>query len=349
MILPVHHSLSKMLCKKFLKYSAKCTLFYCKFFGFWPYYFDSKSKQFKTKWYFLPYLAILLICLLFAHTASSHIIMATIRQEFASPFTNILVMLYTTLFFCYIITIVLMQYKRLKPILRLIPQLELFLHNSSQFFGPDAEPKYPVKALVFGLKCFVLPITQGFVNIQKILNLSLAVRRCQILAFLMVSPILLAFIIPTIFLGGAICIWLMLEKINKHLNNKMDRMLQLCGYECVGKHNLNSKYSRMKQFCDLSDYLDELAIVRLRLFTLSRYFMRIFEFQIVFWLAHKFAELLLNMHFLYMFMKYIFVRKTSADSSNVTYMFILNLIDVICVKMDIFLAANVCKNIKQEV
>lgn len=324
---------------KLLKINSQLSFITAQIIGLWPFVFDTKKNLFKTSTSLRLYAG---CAFLFQYVCLLSSVTVAIRSNFnwKSYSSVTIINIYGVLYvFCFVLDY-LHQFTNFHKI-------EIIVTTGRQFYFKirhylNLRELSFMRLLIFYTFIYIiLPIYSLYLStsILKFLT-DPSERRSFIFYFLTVMPNLIISVMPNIFMGAILMGYFLFMELNKVLENVMKTARALIKVESSG-----SKYFRMNRFCELSDRLDEVAVIHLELSTLLKNINNAFSIQLLSYLTYKTTSEVVHMFLLYM----CFYLRTRNLLDIPTEMLWSVILEVLVLWTQIFLLTSTCNHLKLEV
>lgn len=260
--------------------------------GVWPYLIDKKAKTVRTTWYLKLYpLAVIFCITVFVTLGTSAFKTQDITWH--SLAANLLAIFYGFLFVTCFVSTYVDQHYRFKSIEALIKRCRRhYILRISKFFVIE-EFSYVKLLLLYTFKTIVLMIFVAYCIVIRMYLTSL-MDGFAVLAFFLINYVIS--IVPNIFFGAVLLAYYLFKQINIKVKRTTEAAITLSALKADLTQHL-----RMQRFCELSDRLDEIAVVHLELCKLINALNSVASLQLSSHVTLKFISLLVQMFFVYIY------------------------------------------------
>lgn len=275
------------------QFHVRYLLILVRLFGVWPYIIDEKSKTVRTTWYLKLY-PLAVIMFFFACVALSHVDeYDSTNIIWHSVAANLLMFLYGINFVTSFFTAFVDQNNKFKAIEALIERCHrLFTLRISKYFLIE-EFSYVKLLLLYTFKSKVMIIYSVYCIITR-MYLTSILHGFAVLAYFGTNYVIL--IIPNFFFGMVLTSYFVFKQINLKLKRISQAAISLSAGGADFKHTY-----RMQRFCELSDRLDELAVLHLELCKMMNSINSVASLQLMNHITLRFTSLLVQLFFGYIY------------------------------------------------
>lgn len=272
------------------QFNVKYSLLILRLFGVWPSIIDKKTRIIKTTWYLKLYPIIFLtcICQLMIHNSPTF---HSTEFEWKSDAANLLVSFYgiwlaNCLFSSYTV-----QYYNNKDLEMVIIYGQLLYAKLTPYFDIN-DIKFSNLLIFYTFKSIVMATFLSYTILEKMYMLSASIQR-SLSVFAIHFAIL---IVPNLFLASMLTVYFLFKQINR----KVERIVRLAivlSSEAQGK-----RHFRMRRYCELSDRLDEMAVLHMEICRFMQAINKIATLQLTNYITLKFTSILVQLFFVYMYL-----------------------------------------------
>lgn len=336
----------KMFTKPYyLYFCLNFMLFLTQLFGILPYSYDRPSKSLtRNRFSFIyPFLVI-------STTLSCYLAMGMMFRDNLPKVTTssahiagktIYISVMCCLLFTYII-----QYFKYRDVEILAPRAKRLCMEILKL-SDLYKLKYKNELALFTCKIFLvnaLIIYFGFVHISTVAPH--LVKASHFYTFAWILPTYMVSIIPDLYFSVFLLFNIGFKQINLRIIDIMIefRMLNICNDGLDER-----KFMRMKRFCDLSDRLDEMAIIHSELVSIVREFNGCFSAQILIWTIYIVMNSLLKAFFEYLTLAFYVLRLKLEFEIKFDTLFISNFMLLIMYLLKIGGVTKACSKVIGEV
>lgn len=313
--------------------SVAYSFFLIRAFGLWPYTIDRRSNTFKTTWFLMaqPILTVTLILISFARAAP--MLLPLLQRQWKSDASNMLIHIFGTINIGSLLTTYISVYLQARNVKSIIVRIQEFLVKSQRLLTDDTIRTVSA-LLIYLFKSFVLLVCLTSLACIKIQLASLS-SSGFILIFAVV-PILINAIVPNLFFGFILFAKVYFERINAQI------------VEIVRKGNLlplqkHNHFGRLH--CELSDFLDELAILHMELTRLTQDICKICNVNLTGYITWLSVNVLFQKFYVYMCISNGITELIVFPTTLV----VIGVLTIIILWSDIIMIAHFCFTIMSEV
>lgn len=330
----IQRTLQRLLFQIHVRYM----LMIVRLFGVWPYLIDEKAETFRTTWY-LKLLPLAVIFSVIASLALGTPAFKTQDITWHSVAANLLVVFYGFSFITCFFSTYIDQHYRLKSIEALIERCRrLAALRISKYFIIE-EFAYVKLLLLYTLKSKVIMIFTAYSIIIRMYVTSI-MSGFAVLSFFAINYVIS--IVPNIFFG----IVLIAYYLFKQINIKVKRISEAAITLNTLRPDLTLHF-RMQRFCELSDQLDEMALLHLDLCTLMNAINSVTSIQVTSHLTIKFMSLLVQLFFVYIYVS-VWIQQEGGRQFPIT-MFVTGIQTAILNAFELTLLVQACHIMVEEV
>lgn len=344
---------------RLLQTNISIWLFVLRLCGFWPYYYDTCQRRYRTRWFLLPYPIVMWLLLLLFFDSTSEIVYSWTRIEFHTDTARIIYTLYAGMCVLTFSSSYWLQYLwlgRIEGELNVASDLlKDVLKNSTSGTGIIPSTPYIRQLLLFMLKAALLPFVAWLLNVTNALRLSLTADQCLRQTAMLELSITIMGLVPNVH----IAMLLTATVLYCRLNVETSTIVLLAAQQAQplrrppSDDHSSDHFRRMQHFCLLSDRLDRVAELHARLTEITTRLNRMFATSLVIWITFKCMEALTHAFLAYVFVCQWLMAQTvagssisrEAASSGDRYPVEIVVIDVLVALvawLDVFLLAKIC-------
>lgn len=240
--------------------SAVYSLILIRIFGLWPYTKDHRTNEFKSTWFLKlqPILTGIILLIPFAVILPKK--WPSVTRQWKSDAANVFTDIFGTLQSASLIATYISIFLQTQRVKSIIIRSQEFMVKSQRLLTEDAIRttsailKYLFKSFVI-LACYTTLVS-------IILWMTTQSMPGYVLPFV-VLPVLLIATVPNLFFGTILFATVYFERINA----KIAEIVRNANLLMMQKYR---KFGRMHQYCELSDLLDELAVLHMELTRLTQ-------------------------------------------------------------------------------
>lgn len=333
-----------MLIKNILIYMAALGMFTNQLLGLWPYRLNYRKLLITSAWYMRLYslgtFGIALVCCVSNYTASlinenewkRSQTFATTNQIFTLIMAIVIIVTFTALQFNHT------RIERLFPVaIRLLAEVNK-LNDRLGYYGI---------LIRFAVKIVIVDCAIIFTAVSH----SSAPDRWQTYFFSIIPNMMIAFI-PNLFLVAMQTLCYYFTVINKRMERIMlatKELIDACVNDMGKRIEINSKVTMshvsMKRFCELSDQIDEIAILHLEMCRTTRTVSRLWSLQLLTWTAYSVVTFIVKL-----FKEYIAIASTinNAAIEFDMHRFANNMISLVAIFIGLVFLANIASTTMKE-
>lgn len=246
---------NSMQWKQYLQdFSAMYSWFFVRIFGLWPYTLDRRTKTFKTTWWMFAPILTGAFCCISLVVILPFLIPSLMKTKWNSDAANMVMSLYGMLIIVCMFTTYSTVYRQTEIIKSIIVRTYEFLEKSQRILPGNTMRTSAI--LLYLFKTIVLLACFTIVPCLKLRITSLSVA--GFLSPFVMIPILINATIPNLFFGYILFATVYYERINV----KIEEIVRLANTSAMQSHD---RFGRMRRYCELSDSLDELAVLHMEL------------------------------------------------------------------------------------
>lgn len=315
------------------------TYFVIQLFGLWPYSVDKAARLIKINLLKFVYsilvpLAVLylyfgfvLVQLASAQSKSLHYIESKTLGRITNFYSIIMIVSYMLLYAG--------QHFKFEAVKSVYLNCVEIIELSSTFFDRNADLSkfflnFFIKTIVFDIST-VLVLYYNFYRSSNVLAIY------PYLPLFLYMPIMAVRLFENLFYGGV----LLFEIAFKHLNRTLLQIVTIKAISESGRKNKIGKH------CQLSDELDKLAELHLKLRETTKVFNSIFELQLLFWIIVQLSGLLIRTFFQYVGIVHLLNNKGSY--SFVVWQNFITMIVSLTTWIEIYQTSSACESLVNEV
>lgn len=323
--------------QKLKDFSLLYSLFLIRFVGLWPYTINRRTNDFKTNWFLMlrPILSGIIFIILFVVFFRK--LLPSVKRQWKSEAANMLMLFFGMLNTLSLITTYLTVFLQIKRIKSIIVRSKEFKIKSQRLLT-DNTNRSASAVLQYLFKAVIVMVCLIVVVYLKIFfaNVPLAV---YMLPFLVV-PVVVNNTVPILFFGAILFATVYFERINA----KIAEIIRNANVLTLPKHN---HFGRMHRYCELSDLLDELAILHMELTRLTQDVCKVCNLHMTGYVAWLTVNAILQKFFVYMCLSIWF--QDLLDTRFQMELCVIGVFTIIIIWADLILLANVCFTITREV
>lgn len=287
-----------------LHMTASVTMFVIRFLGYFPYYYDKQTCQFKTKWFLLLYPIVFVTLLCFAlYSIFDTFFDEDSRVQMFTETSNVVISIYTLAGFAILLYNYLGQYFHFAGLLGVAKDAT----NALQFADLNIELVDWTTLQKYWFKCIIIPIFSLYLNNIRLLRLSKHASYRYVEFIIVDIGFLVAETLSILHHALLLCTYQTFVAINKKLGAIMTDAYRIN----VMYSSRSECSSRMQQFCDLSDRLDHVAEMHYVCSSVAARLQRIFSGSVTIWIMSKKVSLIA--HWFLMFVFTIHWQKVPSD------------------------------------
>lgn len=328
----------RVLQRLLFRFNVRYLLIVIRLLGIWPYLIDEKAKTIRTTWYLKLYPLVVLM-FFFASVVLSADSSKTDQIIWHSVAANLLMVIYAMIFVIGFFSLFVDQHYKFKSIEVLIERCHrLFTLRISNYFVIE-EFSFVKLLLLYTFKSKVMMIYSAYCIMSR-MYLSSILHSFAVFAIFGTNYV--TSITPNLFFGCVLTSYFLFKQINTKVKRISQAAIALCAVGAELKKNF-----RMQRFCELSDRLDELAVLHLELCKLMSSINSVVSYQLNNNISLRFSSLLVQMLFGYI---YVSVWTQQKEGSQFPIKLFINSIHttIFCV-IDLTLLIHACHMMVTEV
>lgn len=326
-----------MLQEKCLHLARGVGFFSGQIFGLWPFFYDRRRMIFSTAWYLRCYsIVVVLTALYFCLTNYT-----TTLGDRKSRTYNLTNQIFTGIMATVLVMYAIAQHLNHKQIYQLLP-VAIRLMNRLNLINKDLP--YMHMLMVFACKTSFLDSAIIFSSISYASPQGNSILR--VIAY-WVIPNLMITVVPDMLFAVMQILCYYFKVINKRMEEIMASVKELT-ISPIDSGTLITvkKHLRMKRYCDLSDRIDEIAVLHLELCSLTKNITRLYSTHLLAWTVYG-----VTMFIVKLFKEYIVIAAAINDEGATLkpHLFLNNLISLITTFLGLVFLANICSKTMKEV
>lgn len=282
----------KVLQRLLFQFHVRYMLIIVRLLGICPFYIDEKAKTIRTTWYLKLYPLAVIMCFVMSVVLSPPSLHVG-DKIWRSDAANLLIFLYGTFFAISFLSIYIVQHLKFKSIRALTERChQLFTLRISKYFVIK-DFSYVKLLLLYTFKSKILMIFLAYCIVIRMYLMS-SFAWFAIVAYFGTNYVIL--IVPNLFIATVLMAYFLFRQINSRVKRILHRAIALSAAGAKLK-----KPFRMQRFCELSDRLDEIAILHLELCKFVNAVNAVTSFHVTNYITLKFMSLQLQLFFSYMY------------------------------------------------
>ncbi len=190
------------------------------------------------------------------------------------------------------------------------------------------------------MKTIVFDTIHEFVSFNNIIHSSDAMRAKPVLALFLMLPDLASRMHVNMFYCSLVAINVYMKKLNGYLNDVVTKSAFI-----TGQNSARHKYFKMDNYCCLSDEIDKLSSLYLKIVDATNSLNSIFAVAITFWNAT--THMILVVQFLYQFIALMELIHERKESTVMLYAF--GYFSILLSLVDLLTTSNACQRIVNSV
>lgn len=304
--------------QRLLQFVAASTLFVLRAFGFWPYFYDGRQRRYRTTWYLLLYPLLVWMLLFRTFGECAEIVYSDTMYEFRTQTPVMLYSAYGCISMLSFSCNYFLQYRWFRRIEIDTVRGAQLIRDIRQMVADTAAARQPqppercgviVYFLLYAVKTAVLPALFFATGMWRTMVISSVGTTKTVYIALFEMSLVIMGLIPNLHVAMLLCVTVLFAWLNAELRDVVRlaaaEQPTTAGTEAEGaakhRHRRVDHYRRMRTFCELSDRLDRVAGLHMRLTLLTRRLHRMLNVSIVIWLSYKMFDLLSHMFMAYVF------------------------------------------------
>lgn len=185
------------------------------------------------------------------------------------------------------------QHLKYNAIELLAKQCKYFVTNLTKSFD-IAEFSYLNLLILYMFKSIFLVMLYEYCIVAKMFKISKKIRTW---AVVFMSANFTILIVPNVFYASMIIVYFMFKQINL----KIKRIVRSAASVNSESGTNETKFYRMQSYCELSDRLDEMALLHLEICKLTRDINAVFSLHLTNYITLKYTTKLVHLFFVYMY------------------------------------------------
>lgn len=323
-----------MVMEQKLQYlSAMYSLFLIRIFGLWPYTVNLRTKAFKTTWFLKlqPFLTGT-ICLITISVIYRKLI-PLLNIQWKSDSSKVLLKVYGAFNTITLITTYISGFLQTKGVKSIIVRSQEFMVKSQRKLNENTI-KTILAILIYLLKSFVLLICFTTLICLKLYFAS-PLLPIYVLPFVAVPGLIIS-TVPNLFFGAIIIAKVYFERIN----GRIAEIVRTANWLTLQKQ---THFGQMHLYCELSDILDELAVLHMELTRLTQDLCTLCNVHVTGYITWLAINAVVQEFLLYMSVSMMNLY------SNPTSLVVFNVLTISIVWIELIMFAHLCFTIMHEV
>lgn len=316
-----------------------CTmgLFSGQVFGLWPFFFDRRRMIFSSAWYLRVYSIVLVLTVLYFCLTNYTTTIGDRKSRTYNLTNQIFTGIMTTVLVMYFVAQHLNHLKihQLLPVaMRLMDKLNLI----------NRDQPYIHMLMVFFFKTMFLDSAIIFSSITYASRQENGILR--VIAYWVIPNVMIA-VVPDLLFAVMQIMCFYFKVINNRMEGIMACVRELTTAPIDSVTLIPAKnHLRMKRYCELSDRIDEIAVLHLELCSLTKSISRLYSAQMLAWTVYG-----VTMFIVKLFKEYIVIAAAIKDEEAALnpHLLLNNLISLITTFLGLVFMANICSQVMKEV
>lgn len=307
--------------------------------GLWPYTIHPRTKDFKTTWFLMLQPILTGTVFLISFVVFFRKLLPSVKKQWKSDAANMLMTFFGMLNTISLITTYLSVYLQIKRIKSIIVRSQEFKIKSQQLLtdnvsrSASATVLYLFKAIII-LLCFIVLV------LSKILNADLPIP--GFVLPVLVVPVVINNTVPILFYGAILFATIYFERINA----KIGEIVRNANALTLQEHNL---FGKMHRYCELSDLLDELAILHMELSRLTQDICKVCNLHMTVYVTWLTVNVILQEFFVYMCVSNWLKDLHVMGARFPVEMCVIGVLTIILIWTDLIMFGQLCFTITREV
>lgn len=316
-------------------FCAMYSLFLIRMLGLWPYTIDPRTNKFKTTWCLMlqPIFTGTIFCISLFLVLP--IILPSFKRQWKSDAANMLMEIFGILNIVSLFTTYISVYLQTKNIKSIIVRTQEIVVKCQRLLTNDTIRSASAVFLYF-FKSFILLACFTLLPCLKVWIASLKISG-YILPFVVI-PILINATVPILFFGAILFATVYFERINV----KIEEIARMANLLTLQKRN---GFGRMRRYCELSDLLDELAVLHMELTRLTQDVCKICNANMTNYIIWLSVNTIVQKLFVYMNISTGLMDLIAFPKTNV----VVGILSITVVWIDLIMFAHLCFTIMREV
>lgn len=327
---------ASMLQEFCLQLACSVGLFSGQVFGLWPFFFDRRRMIFSSAWYLRGYSIVMVLTTLYFCLTNYTTTIGERKSRTYNLTNQIFTGIMTTVLVMYFVA----QHLNHRKIHQLLP-VAIRLMGKLALINEDLP--YMHMLMVFFFKTMLLDSAIIFSSISYASTRENSILR--VIAYWVV-PNLMISVVPDLLFATMQIVRYYFIVINRRMEAIMASVRELTispidsGTLIPVKNHL-----RMKRFCELSDRIDDIAVLHLELCSLTKSITRLYSTQLLAWTVYG-----VTMFIVKLFREYIVIAAAVNEESSLNpHLFLNNLISLTSTFLGLVFLANICSKTMKEV
>lgn len=326
-----------MLEEKILHFGISVGLFSGQLFGLWPFFFDRRRMIFSYSWYLRGYSIVLILTTLYFCLTNYTTTIGERKSRTYNLTNQIFTGIMVTVLVMYFVALHLNHH-------RIYQLLTLSLRLMDKLNRINNDLPYMHMLMVFFCKTMFLDSAIILSSISYASPDENSIFR--VITFWLIPNVMIA-MIPDLLFAVMQMISYYFKIINKRMETIMAsvRELTITQFDS-GTQVTERNHFRMRRYCELSDQIDEIAVLHLELCSLTKGITRLYSAQLLAWTVYG-----VTMFIVKLFREYIVIAAAINDegASLKPHLFLNNIISLISTFLGLVFMANVCSKTMNEV
>lgn len=314
--------------------SAAYSLFLIRFFGLWPYTIDSRTNHFRTNWFSKLHPILIGTIFLVTYTVIYRKLLPSMNIQWKSDAANVLMHIFGTLNAFSSPTTYICVYLQTQKVKSIIVRSQEFIIKSQRLLTENSM-RTASALLLYLFKSFIIFICFTTLVCLK-LFLSSPLMPTYVLSFV-VLPILLIAAVPNLFFGAILIATVYFERINA----KITEVIGIANVLALQKHK---QFAQIHRYCELSDMLDELAVLHMELNRLTLDVCKVCNFYMTAYITWLTLNAIVQKFFVY-----TFITSGLKQLTFPTAVAVIGVLNIAFVWIELIMFAYLCFTIMNEV
>lgn len=351
--------------RRFLKQAAKFGLFVVQLFGFWPYRYNEVHQRLETTWFRQLYTIIAPIAFISTTMYTIEILFnddLTVQVQYETDAGNAVQNMFSIS--CVVIFItgyIVSMWHRHEVATKLVPRAIQIIKNiqrRKEIVGIVVRRSDIIFKLY--LKNTIITACVFISEFLKVEFYAPKAREYPFLKVIIIIPFMIFSVLPNTFAIVMLMVTYGYRRLNAEIEQLVREKINLEQNEMGQPNDDNDDeettrrpYCRMTKLCDLSDRLDELAVLHMDLGQMTKSFNRMISTYLFIWSWHRMTYFISQLFFSYQMASSIIKAETQSASSiietNNVEIILYGVASALLILMDFYLFANICFHTEKEV
>lgn len=315
--------------------SALYSLILIRFFGLWPYTIDRRTKDFKSTWFLKLQPILMGITFLITFSVIFSKLLPSLNRQWKSDAAKVLMGIFGTLNTFSSLNTYICVYLETERVKSIIARTQEFMVKSQRLLTDNTIRTVSAFLLYLFKSCILLVCFTALVCFKLFIGLPL--MPVYVLPFVAL-PVVINATVPNLFFGAILVATVYFERINA----KISDIVRNANALTLQKHK-NS--GQMHRYCELSDLLDELAVLHTELIRLTQDVCKVCNWYMTGYIAWLTINAIVQKFFVYMLISSVLKGIIAFPAT----LLVIGLLNIAFVWIELIMFAYLCFTIMQEV